>query len=62
MIKRYLSFIKKKQKKNKKKNKTKNNKKIIKKNKMSFFGLTSLGPESLIKATLVNAGCKKKNI
>ena len=27
---------------------------------MSFFGLTSLGPESLIKATLVNAGCKKK--
>ena len=26
---------------------------------MSFFGLTSLGPESLIKATLVNAGCKK---
>lgn len=29
---------------------------------MSFFGLTSLGPESLIKATLVNAGCKKKII
>ena len=28
---------------------------------MSFFGLTSLGPESLIKAKLVNAGCKKKN-
>ncbi len=29
---------------------------------MSFFGLTAFGPESLVKSTLVNSGCKKIKI